>query len=141
VAAPSDDFRTALEGDQAGTWTIRLALTTAIVVTVSMALLLARRGDQVLLPQHVAEGIEVQQAEAQGQLRTVSAETARIIKRMLQVNPADRYQSYDELMGQLAAAQVAVGRSKSRLGGKSGFFQKLFAPIAGAVFGDEKNAP
>jgi len=71
----------------------------------------------------------------------VSAETARIIKRMLQVNPSDRYQSYDELMGQLRAAQAAVSRSKRRLGRKSGFFQKFFAPIAGVVFGDEKNAP
>jgi len=56
----------------------------------------------------------------------VSAETARIIKRMLQVNPAHRYQSYDELMGQLRAAQAAVDRSKRRLRGKSGFFQRLF---------------
>jgi prepilin-type processing-associated H-X9-DG protein len=71
----------------------------------------------------------------------VSAETARIIKRMLQVKPADRYQSYDELIGQLRAAHTAVGRSKRRLLGKSGFFQKLFAPIAVAIFGDEKNAP
>ena len=33
----------ALEGDQAGAWTVRLALAAAIVVTASMALLLARR--------------------------------------------------------------------------------------------------
>jgi len=60
---------------------------------------------------------------------------------MLQVNPVDRYQSYDELMGQLRAAQAAVDRSKRRLRGKAGFFQRLFDPIAGAVFGDETNAP
>jgi hypothetical protein len=71
----------------------------------------------------------------------VSAETARIIKRMLQVNPADRYRSYDELIRQLRAAQAAVARSQRQLRGKSGFFQRLFAPIAGSVFGDEKNAP
>ncbi len=71
----------------------------------------------------------------------VSAETARIIKRMLQVNPAERYRSYDELIRQLRAAQAAVGRTKRRLRRKPGFIKRLFGPIAGAAFGKGKNAP